>query len=250
MQTNFKSYDFNKSLERLDEILNSTSTFDEKNSIPKRSDLTYTNGFYVKCSVLFVDLRGSSKIPKVLQKKVLAKIYRSCINEIVAILNGFSICKEINIVGDCVCAIFESTSKTHIDDVLQAAAQVNSLISILNYKLGKKGYKTIKAGIGLSSEHVLMFKAGYSTINDVVWMGNAVNQASKMCSKANKNEIKQIVITPLFYKDLCEGSQKYFTKSKFFEEEYYHCDVADMDMNNWLKEQRIRDAQIQQKSLW
>ncbi|MDI3090003.1 adenylate/guanylate cyclase domain-containing protein [Priestia megaterium] len=246
MESNYKTYDFYKSLGRLDEILDSASTFEDKDEIPKRSDLTYTNGYYVNCSSLFVDLRDSSKMPERHQKRVLAKIYRSYISEIVAIINGSSICKEINIIGDCVSAIFKAQYKHEVDEVFSVAAQIHSLIDVLNYKLTKKGYSTIKAGIGMSFGRVLMIKAGYSgsAINDVVWMGEAVNQASKMCSKASKDISSPIVVTPEFYSNLPEESQELLqSSSSIFTPEYYYGNTISVLMNNWLNDQKKKDEE-------
>ncbi|MCA1057570.1 adenylate/guanylate cyclase domain-containing protein [Rossellomorea aquimaris] len=249
MQTNFKTYKFDDSISRIDDILNSTSNFDDKDEIPKRDTLTYTNGYYVKCCALFVDLRGSSTLPQVHQKKVLAKIYRSYISEIVAILNGFLHCKEISIVGDCVSAIFSGKYKQNVNETLDAAGQINSLIQILNYKLEKKGYTAIKAGIGLSWGRVLMIKAGYngSGLNEVVYMGDAVNQASKVCSKAMKDVQKPIVITKNFYDNLKKEYQEMFTSSSNFDP-YYSSSAVSIAMNNWLKEQKEKDEKKNQNN--
>lgn len=243
MQSNHKSYDFEKSLERIDEILDSSSQFEDKDTIPKRDNLTYTNGFYVNCSALFIDLRDSSKLPTIHQKRVLAKIYRAYISEMVAIINGSSLCKEINIVGDCVSAIFETPTKANINEVFSIAFQMNSLINILNYKLEKKGYNPIKAGIGLAYGRVLMIKAGYngSGINDVVWMGDAVNQASKMCGKANKDVSAPIVLTGDIYVNLSEHNQELLKKNLF--EEYYYGDIVQKGMDKWLDDMKEKDAE-------
>jgi class 3 adenylate cyclase len=252
LKSNYKYYDFDKSLERLDEILNSSSSFDDKDTIPKRDELTYTNGFYVNCSSLFVDLRDSSNLPKIHQKRVLAKIYRSYISEVVAIINGSKNCKEINIVGDCVSAIFETPFTSDIDDVFSIAARINSLIDILNYKLEKKGYTAIKAGIGISYGRVLMIKAGYkgSGINDVVYMGEAVNEASKMCSIASKKISSPIVVTPVFYQNLNEDNQKLLEPYPSYFTEYYHGNVVNTVMYNWLKSQKEKDRQKNQNNSW
>ncbi|MCU5519924.1 adenylate/guanylate cyclase domain-containing protein [Bacillus cereus] len=249
MKSNHKSYEFEKSLDRIGEILDSSSLFEEKDTIPKREDLTYTNGYYVKCSALFIDLRDSSKLPTLHQPRVLAKIYRAYISEMVAIINGSSLCKEINIVGDCVSAIFETPYKADINEVFAIAFKMNSLINILNYKLEKKGYKPIKAGIGLAYGRVLMIKAGYngSGINDVVWMGDAVNQASKMCGKANKDISSPIVATELFYNNLSEHNQGLMTKHLI--EGYYYGDVIHVDMDKWLTDAKEKDA-AKNKTTW
>ena len=50
-------YDFTKSLERIDEILNADNKqYEEDKKIPTRNELTYTNGYYVHCTALFVDI--------------------------------------------------------------------------------------------------------------------------------------------------------------------------------------------------
>lgn len=248
MESNYKTFNFEKSRERIDDILNSTSSFEEKDTIPSRDELTYTNGYYVNCSSLFIDLRDSSKLPERHQSKVLAKIYRSYISEAVAIINGNIDCKEINIVGDCVSAIFESKYTSQIDGVFLTIATLKSLIDVLNYKLEKKGYSTIKAGIGASYGRVLMIKAGYSgsTINDVVYMGDAVNKASKMCSKASKEISSPIVVTSVFYNNLNEDNQKLLTYKYY--DAVYHGDVVNSDMNDWLKEQRKKDEDRKKKN--
>lgn len=247
MESNFKTYNFEDSRSRIDEILNSSSNFDDKDEIPKRDTLTYTNGYNVKCCALFVDLRDSSTLPQVHQKKVLAKIYRSYISEIVAILNGFVHCKEINIVGDCVSAVFSGQYKSHVNDTLDAAAKINSLIQVLNYKLEKKGYTAIKAGIGLSWGRVLMIKAGYkgSGINDVVYMGDAVNKASKMCSKAMKEVQQPVVCTTDFYTNLKKDYQEMFYPSYTNSTKYYSSSVVDSELNEWLSEQKEKDKKKQ-----
>ena len=117
MDGNYKSYNHIDSFVRLDEILSpSSSSFDETDSLPSRDRLTFTNGFYGYCSAIFVDVRDSSKLPETYQRRVLARIYRAFISEAVAILNSDPSVREVNIVGDCVWAVYNTPSKTDIDE--------------------------------------------------------------------------------------------------------------------------------------
>ena len=205
MESNYKNYKFEDSLYRLDEILNaSDNSYEEKIKIPRRDGLSYTNGFYVNCTAVFVDICGSSKLPLKHKRPVLAKIYRSFISEVIAIFNGSDTCKEINVQGDCVSAIFDTLNKYDIVNVLHCCAQVNSLIGVINLKLEKKNYETFKVGIGVDYGRALMIKAGYkgSTINDVIWMGDVVNRASKLCSLGNRELNNPIVISEIVYDNL------------------------------------------------
>ncbi|MDD4164031.1 MAG: hypothetical protein PHD66_02260 [Eubacteriales bacterium] len=118
--TNRIDYDVDKSAARIDDILNSVSTnYSDKDSIPSRSSLTYTNGFYVNATALFIDIVGSSDMTDGSKRPTLAKIYRSFISECTAVMNSWDQCKEVNINGDCVWGVFETPYKSDIDNVFQ-----------------------------------------------------------------------------------------------------------------------------------
>ena len=85
--------------------------------MPSRDKLTYTNGFYVDVSAMFVDIRESTSLSRIHRRPTLAKIYRSFISEVVAIMNGNETCHEINIIGDCVSGIFATKTKPDIDEL-------------------------------------------------------------------------------------------------------------------------------------
>ena len=138
--TNVISYDVEKSAGRIDDILASgNDKYEETNTyIPSRSSLTYTNGYYVYVTALFIDIVGSSDMTDEHTRPVLAKTYRSFISECTAILNAEDNCKEININGDCVWGVFHTPYKSDINSAFCTAAKLNSVINILNYKLGKR----------------------------------------------------------------------------------------------------------------
>lgn len=245
MKTNHITYEFKRSFERLDNILNSTGLYEEVDEIPSREDLTYSNGFYVYCNAIFVDIRGSSELPNKYRRPMLAKLYKSYISEVVAIMNGYDICKEINIVGDCVSGIFEGTKKSHSQNMISVAGQINSLVNVLNYKLEQVGREKIQIGIGVSYGRALMIQAGFngSGIKDVVWMGDVVNHASNLCGLAGKNGNSTIVVSKKIYDDLegVKNNQGHFYQSWFSHnvfEDYYHADVINLAMKAWLEEER------------
>jgi hypothetical protein len=141
MDSNYKSYDHLASFRRIHAILNAPAgAYEETDSLPDRDRLTFTNDFYSYCAALFVDIRDSSKLPDAYNRPVLAKIYRSFISEMVAILNSDPLAREVNIVGDCVWAVYKVQTTYHIDDVFSLAAKANSLALVLDYKMSKKGW--------------------------------------------------------------------------------------------------------------
>lgn len=239
MDSNHKTYDHLSSFARLDDILAlSQSNYEEVKELPDRDRLTYSNGFYAYCSALFVDIRDSSKLPDLYKRPALAKLYRAYISEMVAIMNGNEQAREINIVGDCVWGVFNTPLKKHIDGVFSTAARANSLVKVLNYKLGKAGYSTpIKVGIGMSYGRALMIKAGFngSGIADVVYMGDVVNHAAKLAAQGNNGyAVPPMMIGDVFASNLNEDYTKLVTKDSA--RGCYTANVVNIAMNDWFEE--------------
>ena len=240
MKATNKQYDFNSSLSRIDEILDaSNDSFKESDSIVNREKLTYKNGFYVYCTALFVDIRDSSNMTDAHKRPVLAKIYRSFISEMVALMNGHDTCREVNINGDCVWCVCETKYKTDIDGVFSLAAKACSLVDILNYNLKKKNYQTYQVGVGIDYGRALMIKAGNdgSAINDVVWMGDVVNQACHLCNEANSGFFdKRVFLSNIIYDNLNDNNKALCSKDGG--RDIYQADVVNINMSKWLKKQQ------------
>lgn len=238
MKTNYIAYDHIKSFNRIEDIIAaSDNSFEELKEIPSRDKLTYTNGFYVNCSALFVDIRGSSQLPEKHTRPKLAKLYRVFLSEIVAVMNGTNICAEVNIVGDCVSGIFNTSSKQEINEVFNTAARISSLIDVMNYKFEKNNIEQIEVGIGLSYGRALMIKAGYngSSINDLVWMGEVVNEASELASYGNQTHSdKETMVSNIFYGNLNEHNQELLVWN--YSRNCYNGNIICIEMNEWYRE--------------
>ena len=237
MKAEYSAYDFTKSRDRIDEILQgSDANYTDKKSIPSRDELTFTNGFNVECSALFVDIRGSKEINAKHTKPVLAKIYKTYISELVAIMKNHPKVSEISIEGDCVWGIFDTPYKSDIDDVFAVAYQISSLIDVLNIKFKKKGYSELTVGIGASYGSSLLIKSGYkgSGINEVVWLGNLVSEAAKLCGYGNQtNTDHESMVSNVFYENLSEANKKLLYKNN--NRDCYHGDVHNVGMNEWVQ---------------
>lgn len=237
--TNRITYDVEKSAQRMDDILDAGSgNFSDSSSIPARSSLTYTNGYYVNVTALFIDIVGSSDMTDEHKRPVLAKLYRSFISECTAIMNSESACKEISINGDCVWGVFDTPKKRDIDNVFGVAARLNSMVKILNYKLRKKGYSTISVGIGLDYGRALMVKAGYSGsgLNDVIWMGDVVNSACHIANRAGRDGKKPILVSSCIYNNLNEHNQGLLEETFIDWITYYEGDIINTAMDKWYNE--------------
>ena len=237
MKAEYSAYDFEKSRERIDEILKgSDASYTEKKSIPSRDELTFTNGFNVWCTAIFVDIRKSKELNKKHTNPVLAKIYKTYISELVAVIKSHDKIKEVCIEGDCVWGIIDTPKKYDIDAVFSIAAKMSSLIDTLNIKYKKRGYSEIVVGIGVSYGKSLLVKSGYkgSGINEVVWLGSLVSEAAELCGFGNKSfSDNEIMVSNVFYNNLNEDNQKLLSKS--YDRDCYHGNVINTTMNEWVE---------------
>jgi len=244
MKTNYQNYEFEKSLERIDEILNtSDNNYKEVKNIPSEEQLTYTNGFYVYATSLFVDLRDSTILSQKHSRPVLAKIYRIFISEVIAIMNGNDNCKYIHIDGDCVSGLYNTPYKSDIHSVLNDTFKINTLINILGCKFKKKGYSEIKAGIGIDYGRLLFIKTGFkgSGLNDVSWMGSSLNISAKLSGLGSKSFTNPIVMSKVVYDNIKDFNKKYeewFYSGYDYDLglSYYHGNVINLNMNSWYEE--------------
>lgn len=236
MEARHRFYNFEDSRARIDEILNnSDSEYQDRTDIPNREQLTYKNGFYVKCSALFVDIRSSSKIYDNHTRPVQAKIFKTYISELIAVMMSNPKIHEIYVEGDCVWAIFNTPLRTDIDEVFEISARCSSLIDTLNIKYRKKGYSKITVGIGMSYKQSLYIKAGYkgSGINEIVWLGNLVSEAAKLCSYGNSSSSDQeTMVSSVFYGNLSQRNQDLLSLN--YSRNCYHGNIINREMNQWV----------------
>ena len=94
----------------------------------------------------------------------------------------------MNIVGDCVWAVYNTPLRSHIDDVFSIGAKANSLARLLNHHLARKDLDPLRMGIGMEWGRALMIKAGYngSGINEVIYMGDVVNAAAHLAHESGR----------------------------------------------------------------
>jgi len=238
MEATYTYYDYTSSLDRIDEILSSAdSSYTDSKGVPVRNGLTFTNGYYVDVTVMFIDMRGSKQLSDTHTRPVLAKIYRAYISEVVAVLRGNPKVSEIYIEGDGLWAVFDTRTKTDVDEAFKTAYTAASLIDILNIKLTKKGYSAISVGIGLDYGESLYIKAGYkgSGINEVVWIGRIVGQAAALCKNGNREWLdREIMVSRIVYGNLNEHNKGLLTWNA--QRNCYHGNVIHNTMNQWVQE--------------
>ncbi|GAB7041954.1 MULTISPECIES: adenylate/guanylate cyclase domain-containing protein [Catenuloplanes] len=238
MRSNYQAYDHIASALRMNAILNQSDVdYTEVQSLPDRSKLTYGNGFYANCTAVFIDIRGSSKLPQVHRRPTLARIYRSYISEIIAVMNSLETCNEVNIVGDGAWGIYDTPKKPDINAVFSLLASMNSVIQMLNKELARKAIAGLTVGIGASWGRALVIKAGYSGsgISDVVYMGDVVNSAAKLAAAGNQSYGDQTIMMSDDFHTNLQDTYKAMTSINL-RHNCFQANVVNSTMEAWTKQ--------------
>lgn len=244
------AYDYKQRKKEIYKILHSKIDVLEKGNISDiehetGGELTYSNGIKGYVTSIFVDIVNSTGLFKEKKDKTVAKIIRIFASEVIQILNDTQLFKTIGVRGDCVFAVYATPTKNDINEVFNMSVEINTLRKMINKILNENDFPIINYGIGVGGSKDLVIKVGRKAIvNDLVFVGDAVINASNLANIASRNGIGPIAIDTFVYGNICkqetEGNQnfpKWFQKSKNQDLEYYHGDIIITKFNNWIEEE-------------
>ncbi len=237
-------YNYEDAKSNIINILKSNIPIEKCKLIPSDNEFTYKNGIECWVSAIFVDIKNSSELFKRRDAK-LANLLRAFTSELITIFQNYNAYNQIGIRGDCVYAIYSTPDEECLDKVLDVAANVNSFMNMFNKLLAVFKYTTIGVGIGLGCDKELIIKAGRTGtgINDKIWIGKAVVDASNLSSIANRYGFKKIAMNSCFhdylmnlsnYKNRVDWFIRRFN-TQYFDEEFYECDIINKGFENWIK---------------
>ncbi|MCD2526303.1 MULTISPECIES: adenylate/guanylate cyclase domain-containing protein [Bacillus] len=179
----------------------------EGDNVPSVDDLPDKNkGLIVtNCTILFVDIRSSTKLSDKSQAKSMAKIYR-------AFARAMSMCvyesggRVRQIAGDRVMGVFvDDAEESSIQKAMDAARAITSVVEYIFNPLCRKNVnqKEIACGVGIDTGRILVTPIGIKhqgdDSRDLVWAGKTANVASKHTDLA---EASEIFVTKRFYEKL------------------------------------------------
>jgi class 3 adenylate cyclase len=152
-------------------------------------------------------------------------------------MNGSPKCAEINIAGNCVRGVFDSPLSEDMDEVFSTAGKISSVIDLLNYRFKKSNLREIIVGIGIAYGKAVVIKAGYkgSSINEVLWSGEALEEASRLANFANLDPTdKETMVSESVFYNLNSDNQKILTFNSA--RNCYHGDPVNYYIDRWLKQ--------------
>jgi|BioPla2DNA2_1021312.scaffolds.fasta_scaffold24173_2 class 3 adenylate cyclase len=249
------AYDYKQRKDVIYNIINSSTEVADKTSISDiesetNGSLTFNNGIKGWVVSIFVDLVNSTELFKDKNDKTIAKVIRTFASETIQILNDTQMYKRIGVRGDCVFAIFASPNQENVLEAYNMAVEINTLKKMINKILKQNSMPHIDYGIGVGLSKDLVIKVGKKgVINDLVFIGKAVVNASNLSNLASRNGIGSIAIDPLVYSNIVK--QKTIENKNFptwFEIEYekdsrghdtsevmfYHGSVIKTKFDEWI----------------
>jgi adenylate cyclase len=167
--------------------------------------------------IFFSDIRGFTSMSETMSPNDIANLLTEYFTEMVEIVfdHGGTLDK---FMGDAIMALWGAplASGDDPDRAMQAAIDMMNVLAELNRKWSEQGRQQVNIGIGINFGDVFAGNVGSNQRLEYTVIGDAVNVASRLCSKAGPGEI---VISEPFYKALkkpprVEASEPLVLKNK------------------------------------
>ena len=224
------TYNFIESLERMDQFLGATISDQVLPSIPSVDELRPTAMLHVNGSVMSIrfDITEKFEIGDTVAKMAMLASFAT---ETCKILRANGSCRDAVVTKDQIVAVYSTSLKTELSEVVDDAARIRTLSLILNKKYEDYG-TSLKVGIGITYGRLDMSVAeSLTSYKQYLWNGRTMDDAFLLSDKSLKAD--GILISHAIWKNLQEANQRLF-KQYDAEGEEYIGKIVNIIMNNWL----------------
>lgn len=194
------------------QIKDSKVEVENVNYIPSENEISKKSKVKnLQCSIMFVDMRNSTKMQDTTGRKNMVKIYKMFARLVVKAVEDWG-GKVMQIVGDGMLCLFINDNENSGQNAVNAYISTNTYIKNVYNKIVDDDW-AIECGFGICSGHLYITKTGVrgkDKCAQVVYPSSITNYASKFCDlahggsllldeetykqldKETKNEIKKI----------------------------------------------------------
>ncbi len=187
-----KKGDINQLTKELTDIKNLKIETENISHIPNEQEISKKKkAKNLQCSVMFVDMRNSTKMQDSNGRKNMLKIYRMFAKLVTRAVEE-NCGKVMQIVGDGLLCIFVNENNTNSGQhAIDAVRSINTYISESYNPIVEPDWK-IRCCIGICSGHILITRIGTRGKNkccQLAFPSSVTNYASKCCENAGENEV-------------------------------------------------------------
>jgi len=151
-------------------------------------------------TILFSDIRGFTTLSEGMTPDAIAQLLSEYFTEMVEVIfeHGGTLDK---FVGDAILALWGApiAHEDDADSAMRAAAAMQRAVTALNAKWAGEGRPPIRVGIGVNYGEVFAGNIGSQRRLEYTVIGDAVNVASRLCTKAGPGEV---LLSEPFYQQL------------------------------------------------
>jgi class 3 adenylate cyclase len=209
MKERYFGINIEESIERMDALLaESDHAYAQFTVFPHKWQEEPLKGIYVNAAILYFDLKKTAALFSNHSIGTVARIIRTYISEITAVLKSLPKCKGVVLDGDNIYGIYEASLTSGLDNIFALAVIGKSILEIMNHKLNSRGMPSVGAGIGIDFGRVLMVKTDFKTVQEPVWLGDVIYFAARLSHLANQTEGgSHIFLSRLVYHHLSKEYQ-------------------------------------------
>lgn len=243
MEILHETFDFDRSLKDIDDILAVTSEKVRKfPNIPTFEEIGDLQLFVVVCSVVYVRLRpkqdmslaafgesasGRSQVITFRQRVLAQHLF-------VNLMREHQKCFDFMFFGDDMCCALDTAFQTDINELLELLAKLNSMLSILSRKSELAGLSALEWGIGSHYGEAFVAVNRYQTQDERFnWSGLAFQTSFDLSNMALHDAPNTIYTSDVFYQNLKDKYKELMRKK---ETGVYTANIINRPIKDWQTE--------------
>ena len=240
MEILHETFDFDKSLNDIDDILAVTSERVQKfQKIPSSQEIGALQLFVAVCTVVYVRLRpkpvtslaafgesasGRSQVLTFRQRVLAQHLF-------VDLMREQQKCFDFMFFGDDMCCVLDTAFQTDINELFELLAKFNSMLNILSRKGELTGLPALEWGIGAHYGETFVSVNRYQAQDERFnWSGLAFQTAFDLSNMALKDAPNTIYTTDVFYQNLKDKYKELMRKK---ESGIYTANIINRPMKDW-----------------
>lgn len=227
-------YDFNESLNRISKILSTPNQTENIGMVvPTEESIKTVRQMRLYCTVMTIRVIYNEDN---INDSIWMRNFEAYLYEITVLLRSCQVCKDFNMFGDDIVAIFETPFRKDILQVVDTMSRIHTLRMVIENRL-KISQGSFQVYMGMHFGKCEAFYIG-DQLGDqpsIAWRGEAISITRDLLKiESQKNYL--MAITSTLYNNLSDEYQKLFHKSSYGSETVYLSNMRNVQMNKWLIE--------------